>query len=93
MVPLGKTLLLREWHCEEAQAKRCAFRIRSTDMYGVLIPDVFCFKDTVYVKQASAGPHPLTATVPALSIIKVSVWPDQALAEGSCGWWGYLVDD
>ncbi len=93
MVPLGKTLLLQEWHAEEAQGKRCAFRIRSTDMNGVLISGVFCFKDTCYMKQGSSGSLPLSATVPALSIVKVSVWPDQTSAEASCGWWGYLVDD
>ncbi len=93
MVPLGKTLLLQEWHCAEAQGKRAAFRIRSTDMGGVLIPGVFCFKGTEYMKQGVSGPIAATATVPALSIVKVSVWPDQTGSEGSCGWWGYLVDD
>ncbi|MCP4300876.1 MAG: hypothetical protein GY783_09850 [Gammaproteobacteria bacterium] len=94
MVPLAKTLYVMEWHAEEAQGKRSVFRIRSTDMYGTIISGVFCFKDTVYMKQASSGALPLHATpVPALSMVKVSHWDDQAAAEGSCGWWGYLVND
>jgi len=94
MVPFGKTLYLQSWHATEAQGKRSAFRIRSTDMYGVLIPGVFCFKDVAYVNKAATGDLPLHGTpVPALSIIKVSHWDDAAGAEGSCGWWGYLVDD
>jgi len=91
MIPLGKTLILKEWHAEEAQARRVNFRIRSTDMYGVLIPGVFCFKDAIYLKQDSSSFH-LNAKIPALSIIKVSGWASQAGAEGSCGWWGILVD-
>jgi len=31
--------------------------------------------------------------VPALSIVKVSHWDDQAGTEGSVGWWGVLVDN
>ncbi len=93
MVPLGKTLLLQEWHCTEAQGKRAAFRIRSTDMNGVLLPGIFCFKGVAYLKNDVSSPQPLEAAVPALSIVKVSVWPDQVGSEGSCSWWGYLVDD
>ena len=92
MVPLGKNLILRSWQVAEAQGKRIAFRIRSTDMYGVLIPNVFCFKDTCYINQAVSGEIGLNVTVPSLSVIKVSGWPDQAAAEGSCSWWGELVD-
>jgi len=93
MVPLGKTLLLQEWHAAEAQGKRVAFRIRSTDMGGTLIPGVFCFKGTTYISGTASGPIPASATVPALSIVKVTAWPDAVGSEGSCGWWGYLVDD
>ncbi|MCP3980744.1 MAG: hypothetical protein GY716_15690 [bacterium] len=93
MVPFGKKLLLQDWHSEEAQNKRCAFRIRSTDMNGVLLPGVFCFKGVSYIKQGATGPLRLGAIVPALSIVKISVWPDAAGAEGSTGWWGFLVDD
>ncbi len=94
MVPLAKTLYLQSWHCTEAQGKRSAFRIRSTDMNGVLIAGVFCFKDVAYVNKATSGTMPLHGTpVPALSIVKVSRWDDQGGSEGSCGWWGYLVDD
>ena len=94
MVPAGKTLYLQSWHCEEAQNKRCAFRIRSTDMNGVLIPGVFCFKDVAYLNQSASGERSLHGIpVPALSIVKVSHWDDVALAEGSCGWWGVLLDN
>jgi len=94
MVPAGKTLYLQGWHCEEAQAKRAAFRIRSTDMNGVLIPGVFCFKDVAYLNGNVSGERSLHGIpVPSLSIVKVSHWDDAALAEGSCGWWGVLLDN
>jgi hypothetical protein len=94
MVPLAKTLYLMEWHCEEAQLKRAVYRIRSTDMNGVLIPGVFCFKDTAYLNRFASGARSLHAIpVPALSVVKVSYWAIQAGGEGACGWWGYLVND
>lgn len=93
MVPLGKALVLRSWHCAEAQGKRVAFRIRSTDMNGVLLPGVFCFKDVSYLFQGTSGALPLAEKVPALSIVKITGWPDATQGEGSCGWWGILVDD
>jgi len=94
MVPLGKTLYLMNWQCAEAQGVRVAFRIRSTDMNGDLIPGVFCFKDTAYISGSASGALPLHSTpVPALSIVKVSHWSDAINSEGSCGWWGYLVND
>lgn len=94
MVPANKTLYLEGWHCNEAQDKRAAFRIRSTDMYGVLLSGVFCFKDVAYLKGTGSGYRPLYSTpVPALSIVKVSHWDDAVGSEGSCGWWGKLVDN
>ncbi len=92
MVPAGKELVLMGWHCEEAQGKRCAVRIRSTDMNGVLIPGVFCFKDVAYLNKSVSGDLAVTASVPALSIVKVSGWPDATPAEAGCSWWGYLFD-
>ena len=94
MVPNGKTLYLQHWHAAEAQNKRSIFRIRSTDMYGVLLEGVFCFKGTEYLNGGSSGnliSH--NVPIPAFSIIKVSHWDDVAGAEGSCSWWGYLVDN
>ncbi len=94
MVPLAKSLYLQGWHTEISSNDRCAVKIRSTDMNGVLIAGVFCFKDVVYVSKGTSGPLELHGTkVPALSIVKVSHWDDQAGSEGSCGWWGVLVDD
>jgi hypothetical protein len=93
MVPLAKTLILKEWNATEAQAKRIAFRIRSTDMNSVLLPGVFCFKDTAYINNATTGQLPLNINVPALSIVKVSGWAVVMGAEGSCSWWGLLIDD
>jgi hypothetical protein len=93
MVPLGKTLQLMAWSVSEAQNKRCAFRIRSTDMYGILIPNVFCFKGVSYMKASTSGELTIGDMIPALSVVKVSGWAIQAGAEGSCGWWGYLIDD
>ncbi len=93
MVPNWKTLILKGRHCEEAQGRRLTFRIRSTDMYGVLVPWVFCFKDTAYIKQWESGMAALNRKIPSLSVIKVSWRADQAAAEGSCGWRGILVDN
>lgn len=93
MVPRAKTLCLRHWHAEEAQNKRVVMRIRSTDHYGVLVPGVFIFKDTAYIKQSATGTILITAVIPALSIIKVTGWPVVLGAEASCGWSGVLIDD
>jgi len=94
MVPRGKKLYLKGWDVAEAQGKRCAFRIRSTDMNETLLPGVFCFKGTHYINGTSSGELPLVRPpIPAFSIVKVSGWPDAVGAEGSCGWWGYLIDE
>jgi hypothetical protein len=93
MVPKDKTLILRGWHATEGNNKRCAFRIRSTDMNGTLISGVFCFKGVAYLNQSTSGELQLAVPVPALSIVKVSGWATALLAEASCGWWGYLVND
>ncbi len=90
MVPAGKVLILRGWHATEAQGKRCVMRIRSTDMNGVRIAETFCFKDTAYIKQGTTGWLPLYERIPALSVVKVSAWPDTDNAEASCSWMGVL---
>jgi len=91
MVPAGYKCILYSWDCQEGQNDRIAYRIRSTDMNGELIPGVFCFKDTCYIKNAASGNLPLYVDVPALSIIKVSGWADTANAEGSASWVGVLM--
>ncbi len=90
MVPVNKEFHLEGWHASEAQTKRCAFRLRSTDMYGILIPGVFCFKSTAYIKGDPTGTLPCPVIIPALSIVKVSGWPDASGAEGSCAFWGQI---
>jgi hypothetical protein len=90
MVPAGKTLYLMMWHAEEAQGRRCAVRIRSTDHGGILIPNVFIFKSVSYLNATTSGALPLATKVPALSIVKVSGWPDAVGAEASCCWHGIL---
>jgi len=93
MVPLGKKCILVTWDCQEGQNDRCAYRIRSTDMNGVLIPGVFCFKDTCYIKNVASGALPLYVSVPALSIIKISAWADTINAEGSASYIGVLMPE
>ena len=93
MVPFGKYLILNHWHAEEAQGKRCVIRIRSTDKHGVLLPGIFIFKDSMYLKQTASGEVTLNNKIPALSIIKVTAWADQAGAEVGASWSGTLVDD
>ncbi|MCP4989157.1 MAG: hypothetical protein GY928_24790, partial [Colwellia sp.] len=91
MVPDGHKLLLKGWHTEEAQGKRISFRLRSTDIHGVLNEGIFIFKGVAYCNKSQTGWVPLNVTIPARSIAKVTGWSDAADAEGSCGWWGYLV--
>ena len=93
MVPRAHTLYLQGWSCSEAQGKRAAFRIRSTDHHGGLYPGVFIFKGTSYITITASGELTLGDTIPALSIVKVSAWAIANGAEGSCSWWGVLVDD
>ncbi len=93
MVPAGKTLIVKGWNCAEAQGKRVAFRIRSTDMNNTLIPGVFCFKGIQYLNKSTSGDIEMNIPVPALSIVKVSGWGDAAGGEASCDWVGFLVDD
>ena len=62
-------------------------------MFGVLIPGVFCFKDTAFIDNTATGELSLNVTLPALSIVKVSGWPIVVGAEASCSWWGVIVDD
>jgi len=94
MVPSGKKLILKGWHGEEAQAKRVNLRIRSTNIgTTVLIPPVFLFKGVAYLKQTASGELKLNTLIPALSIVKISGWADQAGAEVGCGWWGVLITD
>jgi len=92
MIPLGKKLILKGWHASEAQGKRVNVRIRSTDMNGVLIPGVFCFKDTTYLNKTVTSELILNALIPALSIVKITGWPNAVGAEVGCSWWGILVD-
>ncbi|MCP3961307.1 MAG: hypothetical protein GY719_25960 [bacterium] len=93
MVPAGHTLVLLWWHAAEAQGKRVAVRIRSTDLDGVRHAGVFLFKDTVYINKAAPGQMDLYTLLPALSIVKVSGWPDAADAEISASWTGILIED
>ncbi len=90
MIPGGYNMILHGWHGEEVNTKHCTLRIRSTDMNGILIPGVFCFKGNCYVTQNTTGELDLYTHIPAYSIVKVSGWPDQATAISSCGWWGIL---
>lgn len=92
MVPFGKTLTLRSWKVTEAQNRRVAFRIRSTDDDGILLPGVFIFKDNCYIKQDVCRSE-LNVQIPALSIVKVTGWAIVANGEASCSWWGELIDD
>jgi len=91
MVPRGHYLTVHAWHAEEAQARRCAIRIRSTSIHGTLLPGVFLFLDTAYLKQTATGHLELAAMIPELAILKVSGWADANGAEASCGWFGVLV--
>ncbi len=92
MVPVNKTLLLRGWHASEAQGKRIAFRILSTSHLGTVLPGIFLFLDSTYIKTTGTGWLELQESIPSLAIIKVTGWPDQTAGEGSCSWRGILMD-
>jgi len=92
MVPAGKKLVLDGWHAECSANDEVSVRIRSTDMNGVLIPGVFCFKGAAYLYRSTTSELVLNMTIPALSIIKVSAWPLSSGGEFSCGWHGTLKD-
>ena len=91
MVPAGHKLFLKEWHCSEAQGKRIAYRIRSTDESGMLLPGIFVFKDACYLKQSASPDMSINVIVPALTIVKVTGWAIAINAEGSASWWGVLI--
>ncbi len=94
MVPGDKTLILKGWHCEEAQNRRVNVRIRSTDRHGELLSGIFCFKDVAYVRNTTSGWLPLNIKVPAWSVVKISGWVDfggSGDTEVSCGWAGILI--
>ncbi len=93
MVPSGKKLLLMGWHGGEVNSKNCVIRVRSTDMHGILIPGVFCFKGTAFVNKNTTGPIPLHALIPAGSIVKASAWLSVSTGIASVDWWGILRDD
>ncbi len=93
MVPLGYALVMENWHSEEAQGKRVNARIRADcTPGGVRQAGVFLFKGTTYLNKSAPGDLPLGDVIPALSIIKVSGWPDAggSGAECSVGWTGRL---
>jgi hypothetical protein len=96
MVPLGKQLHLKEWHCSEGNNKRLVIRLRADcddHIPSVIHPGVFLFKSTAYLNQSASGQIALGYVIPALSIVKVSVWGVVTNAECACHWWGILVDD
>jgi len=93
MVPAGHKLYLHGWTKTEAQGKRSIIRLRSTDMYGELLTGVFCFKGTAYLKQGQMSSELPRNEIPPLSIVKATHWDEQAGAEGSCEWWGVLIQD
>jgi hypothetical protein len=94
MIPDGHNAYLMSWYATESADKRSAFRIRSTDNGGNLLPGVFNFKDNTTLKASSTGIIPLWQKIPALSIVKVSAWVSPITgAEGSAGWTAMLVKD
>jgi len=91
MVPAGYTLYVQEWHSSEGGDKEVRYRLRSTDKNGVLIPDVYLFKDGIYLKKTSSPLMTALVKVPSLSKIKVSAWGVAALADGTASVRGVLV--
>ncbi len=93
MVPKGKTLILKGWDDGEVQGKRNIYRIRATCSHGIRVPHVYHFVDNNYIKSGQSPQYELNEKVPELSIVTISGWSDQSSAEGSCSWWGLLIDN
>lgn len=91
MVPVGKTLILRSWHCAESKNKRIAFRLRATSHEGILYPGVFLFQDAMFLALTGLS-APVISIIPALAIVKVSGWAEVTGGEASCSWRGTLYD-
>lgn len=91
MVPFGKKMIILGWHASEAQGKRGAFRLRSTDNEGIIVTGVFNFKDSAYLNQTTFVNNQLHTQVPALTIVKVSGWANVAGGEVSTGWRGLVM--
>ncbi|MCP5057143.1 MAG: hypothetical protein GY937_10515 [bacterium] len=92
MVPMGKTLHVRGWHCGETQNRRVNLRIRSTDLQGEITDGVYLFKDVEYIRNNPTGEMLLDYFAPELSITKVSGWPESAGSEVGCSWHARLYD-
>jgi len=92
MVPAGKKLTVVGWHAAETKGKRVNMRIRATAYDGVLLSGIYLFKDVAYINKTTTGWLPVYFVAPALSIVKVTGWPDVADAEVSCSWRGILSD-
>jgi hypothetical protein len=69
-------------------------RLRTTSENGDVFPGVFLFKDTRVLQLASAnGFFNPPLKIPALSIVKVSGWPQSSGASLSATVTGILIDD
>lgn len=52
---------------------------------------VFNFKDSSYLSQSVFVNNQIFASIPALSIVKVSIWANIAGGEASTGWRGLVM--
>lgn len=93
MVPAGHKLHLIGWHAGVSSDDRVSMRLRSTDWGGVLYEDIYLFKSVLYLAKATSGSIDNYATIPALSKIKVSAFPDQNGGEASTCCYGMLIQD
>jgi len=93
MVPKGKTFFMKGWQSAEARGKRVTARIRSTDREGIIDVGIFLFKGVQYLNKNTSGEKPMYSVHPEFSIVKVSVWSDQADGELSTNFWGILKDN
>ncbi len=92
MCPADHTMTVFDWYASEAQGKRQSIRIRSTDMNGVLIPGVFCFKSPVFLSKTPSPMITMPFLMPALSVCKVSSWALTSGGEVSCGYY-YVLNE
>ena len=68
MVPAGKILNLKSWHCENNTARTATCRLRYRDPQSGIWSDI----DTMALYQTTSGQIEVEVKIPALSVVKIN---------------------
>lgn len=94
MVPAGKTLYITEWNASQGKNQTVAIRLRATSDGTTVLPGVFLFKDTRVLQTApSSGTLNPPLMIPALAVVKVSLWASSNGAHVGASIIGLLIDN